>query len=304
SDYLHKYGTKGKDDPNNRAANRDLLDDGTLYVAKFSEGGMMKWLPLVYGQGPLTGKNGFKNQGDVLIETRYAADLLGATPMDRPEDVETNPVNGRTYVLLTKNEKRKQDKPHKGFGRKSNAPTNVVNTRMQNSHGQIIELIPPTVNGKADHAASEYRWEFFLMGGDPKNPKDKAKYHKSVTANGWLSTPDNVAFDPKGRIWLATDGQGAKQRGGYSDALYAADTTGPGRGLTRGFLTAPRGAETCGPTFTPDAKTLFLNIQGPGTDKKSGFKDASTRWPDNNPDMPPRPSLIVITKDDGGEIGS
>lgn len=303
-DYLYKFVTKGKYDPNNRAANRDLLDDGTLYVAKFSEGGMMKWLPLVYGQGPLTGKNGFKNQGDVLIETRYAADLLGATPMDRPEDVETNPVNGRTYVLLTKNEKRKKDKPHKGFGRKSNAPTNVVNTRMKNSHGQIIELIPPTVNGKADHAASEYRWEFFLMGGDPKNPKDKAKYHKSVTANGWLSTPDNVAFDPKGRIWLATDGQGAKQRGGYSDALYAADTTGPGRGLTRGFLTAPRGAETCGPTFTPDAKTLFLNIQGPGTDKKSGFKDASTRWPDNNPDMPPRPSLIVITKDDGGEIGS
>jgi secreted PhoX family phosphatase len=303
-DYLYKFVTKGKFDPNNRAANRDLLDDGTLYVAKFSEGGMMKWLPLSYGHGPLTEKNGYNNQGDVLIETRRSADLLGATPLDRPEDVETNPVTGRTYVLCTKNEKRKKDKPRKGFGRKSNAPLNAASTRLKNSHGQIIELIPPAVNGKANHAATEYRWEFFLMGGDPKNPKHKAKYHPGVTNNGWLSTPDNVAFDPKGRIWLSTDGQGSKKRGGYSDAVYAADTTGPARGLTRGFLTAPRGAETCGPTFTPDGKTYFLNVQGPGTDGKEGFKKPTTRWPDNKEGMPPRPSLIVITKDDGGEIGS
>lgn len=303
-DYLYKFVTKGKYDPNNREANRNLLDEGTLYVAKFSEGGRMKWLPLTYGQGPLTEKNGYRNQGDVLIETRRSADLLGATPMDRPEDVETNPVNGRTYVLCTKNEKRKADKPSKGYGAASNAPVNVANPRVNNTHGHIIELIAPTVNGKADHAATEARWEFFLMGGDPKNPEDKAKYHTGVTANGWLSTPDNIAFDPKGRIWISTDGQGSKQRGGYSDAVYAADTDGPGRGLTRGFLTAPRGAETCGPTFTPDGKTLFLNVQGPGTDGKEGFDKPSTRWPDFKEGMPPRPSLIVVTKDDGGVIGS
>ena len=303
-DYLYKFVTKGRYNPNDREANRNLLDSGTLYAAKFSEGGKMKWLPLVHGKGPLTEKNGFKSQADVLIETRRSADLLGATPMDRPEDVETNPVNGRTYVLCTKNQKRKPDKPSKGYGRKSNAPVNVANPRLENDHGHIIELIPPVVNGKADHAATAYRWEFFLMGGDPRNPKDRAKYHPDVSVNGWLSTPDNLTFDPKGRIWISTDGQGHKTRGGFSDAVYAADTSGPGRGLTRNFMAAPRGAETCGPTFTPDGKTLFINVQGPGTDGKEGFEKPTTRWPDFDEKMPPRHAMIVVTKDDGGEIGS
>jgi secreted PhoX family phosphatase len=224
-----------------------------------------------------------------MIETRHAADLLGATPMDRPEDVETNPVTGRTYVICTNNIARKPEQ------------IDAANPRAGNRHGQIIELIPPRVNGKADHAAGTYRWAFFLLGGDPANPKDKAKYLAEVSANGWLSNPDNCTFDSRGRIWIATDGQ---PMSGMADSVYAADTTGPGRGLTRCFFNAPRGAEICGPSFTPDNRTLFLAIQHPGADKGSTFAAPSTRWPDFAEGMPPRPSVVAITKDDGGEIGT
>jgi secreted PhoX family phosphatase len=288
-DCLYKFVTAGKVDPNDPAANRDLLDSGTLYAAKFEADGTMRWLPLVFGAGKLTPENGFHSQADVAIETRYAADLLGATPMDRPEDVETNPVTGRTYVMCTNNTKRKADQ------------VNAANPRAKNKHGHVIELIPPMVDGKADHAAGTYRWEFFLLGGDPGNPEHGAMYLAEVSKDGWLSTPDNCTFDARGRIWITTDGQ---PKSGIADSVYAADTQGPGRGLTRCFFNAPTGAEICGPAFTPDHKTLFLAIQHPGDDKGSAFEAPSTRWPDFAEGMPPRPSVVAVTKDDGGEIGT
>jgi hypothetical protein len=288
-DYLYKFVTEGRFQPGDREANRDLLDSGTLYVAKFAANGTMSWLPLVFGDGPLTAENGFHSHADVMIETRHAADLLGATPMDRPEDVETNPINGRTYVLCTNNTKRKPEQ------------IDAANPRAKNKHGQIIELIPPGEGKNADHTATNYRWDFFLIGGNPNDPKDGAMYLKEVSKDGWVSTPDNCAFDAKGRIWITTDGQ---PKSGMADSVYAADTQGPGRGLTRCFFNAPTGAEICGPTFTPDQRTLFVAIQHPGDDKGSTFDDPSTRWPDFAQDMPPRPSVVAITKDDGGEIGT
>ena len=288
--YVYKFVTRDAYNAQNSAANRDLLDNGTLYVARFDAGGKMQWLPLVFGQGPLTKANGFENQGDVLIETRRAADLLGATPMDRPEDVEVNPLTGRVYVVLTYNEQRKPEQ------------VDAANPRGPNNFGHIIEIVPPVVNGKADHTATECPWEFFIIGGDPKNPEHGARYPGPVSANGWIATPDNLAFDPKGRIWIATDGQ--EDRAGFSDSLYAAETSGPQRGVTRNFFSSPRGAEVTGPAFTPDGKTLFLSVQHPADEKGSTFDKPSTRWPDFKPDMPPRSAVVAITKADGGEIGS
>ncbi len=288
--YVYKFVTRDRYDPANAAANRDLLDNGTLYVARFNADGKMQWLPLVFGQGPLTKANGFENQGDVLIDTRRAADLLGATPMDRPEDVEPNPLTGRVYVVCTYNELRKPEQ------------ADAANPRGPNKHGHIIEIIPPMANGKPDHAATECPWEFFIIGGDPKNPEHGARYHGTVSSNGWIAAPDNLAFDPKGRIWIATDGQ--EDWAGFADSLYAAEASGPHRGITRCFFSSPRGAECTGPAFTPDGKTLFLSIQHPGDEKGSTFDKPSTRWPDFKPDMPPRAAVVAITKADGGEIGS
>ena len=286
-EYIYKFVTKGRFDAGNREANRDLLDKGTLFVARFDADGSMTWLPLVFGQGPLTEENDFHSQADVVIEARRAGQLMGATPMDRPEDVETNPNSGRVYVMLTGNKKRKEG--------------NAANPRVANYHGHIIELVPPTSRGKADHAATRYGWSFFLMGGNPVDDQSGAKYHEGISDNGWLSTPDNCTFDNQGRIWISTDGQ---PKSGFSDSVYAAETSGPRRGLTRCFFNAPKQAEICGPVFTPDNKTLFLAIQHPGDDFRKPYTDRATRWPDFNEGLPPRSSIVVVTKNDGDVVGS
>ena len=286
-DYVYRFVTARPWNPQDPAANRDLLDEGTLSVAKFDADGTMRWLPLVFGEGPLTGANGFASQADVLIETRRAADLLEATPMDRPEDVETNPVTGMVYVMLTNNARRTEIGP--------------ANPRASNAHGHVVELAPPGEAGARDHAAETMRWSLFLRGGKP-GVDAGAQYHRATSDQGWLSCPDNCAFDRKGRIWIATDGAGPAA--GVADGVYAADTTGRGRALTRLFYQAPTGAEVCGPFMLPDDSALFLAIQHPGEDPGSTFEAPSTRWPDFVEAAPPRPSVVVITKAGGGAVGS
>ena len=211
----------------------------------------MRWLPLVHGQGPLTAAHGFASQGDVVIEARRAADLLGATPMDRPEDVETNPVNGRVYVMLTNNSSREA---RRRWTRPIPGPEH------------------PRPCGRDHPARRRHRPRWTTpprrRAGASSSPPGKpgidagAQYHRATSDQGWLSCPDNCAFDSKGRIWIATDG--APFNAGVADGLYAADTAGPGRALTRLFYQAPTGAEVCGPRFTPDDRTIFLAIQHPG----------------------------------------
>jgi secreted PhoX family phosphatase len=284
-EYVYKFITRRAWNPGDRAANRDLLDDGTLYVAQFGDDGAVRWLPLVQGQGPLTPENGFASQADVLINARRAGDLLKATPMDRPEDIEANPATGHVFVILTNNSQRTPEQ------------VNRVNPRPRNAHGHIIEIQPKD----GDHAALEGTWSLFLAAGRPGIDAGTS-YHRATSSNGWLSCPDNCAFDAQGRIWIATDG--APTAAGIADGLYAADTRGMGRALTKLFFTAPTGAEICGPTFTPDGHTLFLAIQHPAEDAGSTFEKPSTRWPDFQANMPPRPTVIAITKRGGGVFGS
>ncbi len=280
--FIYKFVSAKKYNPKKSEINKTLLDEGILYAAKFDEESIT-WLPLVHGSAPLDASNGFASQADVLIETRRAAQLMGATPMDRPEDIEVSPTTGRVYVSLTNNTSR--DK------------TDAANPRPSNKHGHIIELTPPTTKGeKKDHAATRFEWDIFLLAGNPTDADDAAFYQDAPSEHGWLSCPDNLGFDPKGNLWITTDGQPHTMD--KADGIYVAACSGPTRGVPYHLYNAPRGAEVTGPCFTPDGSTMFVSIQHPADGLLSSFKSPSTRWPDFDDKLPPRPSVIAITRTD------
>ena len=292
-EYVYKFVTAGKFNPDDRTANLDLLDDGTLYVAKFDAEGGIEWLPLVHGTGPLNAENGFASQADVLIEARRAGDLVGATKMDRPEDIQPNSVNGKVYVMLTNNTKRKDDQ------------VDAANPRAKNAFGHIIEI----AEDEGDFAATKGKWEILLKCGDPSVAEVGASFSTDTTKNGWFGMPDNCSIDADGRLWVATDGNSPKETG-RADGVWAVDTAGGARGTSKLFFRVPVGAEMCGPLMLPDMATMMVAVQHPGDggedwegfDRPSYYEDLSTRWPDFKDDMPVRPAVVAITRKGGGKI--
>ena len=292
-EHVYRFVTARPVDPADHEANRDLLDHGTLSVARFLPDGTGRWLPLVHGEEPLTAANGFADQGDVVVHARLAATLLGATRMDRPEDIDVDPATGKVYLALTNNPARKPD------------DTDAANPRGPNPFGHIIEITPDG----GDHAAPGFRWEILVRCGDPALAEVGALYNPATTADGWFGAPDNLAIDSLGRLWVATDGN-SQARTGRADGIWGIDTKGTMRGTSRHFYRAPIGAEVCGPCFTPDTETLFLAIQHPGETVRDGanprlstYADPTTRWPDFASDRPPRPAVVAITRTGGGRIG-
>jgi secreted PhoX family phosphatase len=241
--------------------NPNILDKGTLYVAKFYEDGTLNWMPLSFGNSGINEDNGFNSQADVMINTRRAAKILGATDMDRPEDIDVNPVTGKVYVACTNNFKR--------------LDTNPANPRIANIHGHIIEFTPPKVGDKVNHAAETFDWDIFILGG------------------GSFACPDNIAFNLNGEMFITTDGM--SKINDTSDGIFKID----GKNAYR-IINAPIGSEPTGPEITPNGKSLFLSIQHPA--EGSVLDAISTRWPDFNSMIPPRPSVITITKKDGGVV--
>jgi secreted PhoX family phosphatase len=216
--------------------------------------------------------------------------------MDRPEDVEANPRTGEIYVMLTNNSKRTAEQ------------VDGPNPRAENRFGQIVEI----TEADGDNAADSATWELLVVCGDPSDPEVGARWNPATTENGWFASPDNCAVDPEGRLWVTTDQGSAWARSGTADGVWGLETEGPLRGTGKMFFRVPIGAEMCGPRFTEDGTALFVAVQHPATDgtknypgfeRDSTFEDPATRWPDFQPDMPPRPSVLVITKQDGGRIG-
>jgi secreted PhoX family phosphatase len=307
-EYVYKFVSAGRFEPHDRAANRDLLERGELYVARFDASGAGQWLPLRFDpKGPLNAAAGFRDQAEVLIKARAAASLLGATPMDRPEDVEANPVTGRIYVACTRNEQRKAaNGPGMYGGREIDLGPNPANPRPANEYGHIIEIR----EARDDHTATEFTWEVFLLAGDPSGGRlitdlsevrnDSAYYAGYDKAEDLspIGSPDNIGFDGAGNLWVVTDG---RQPRGDNDGCWVCPTTGPTRGRLQQFMSGPIGAEICGCSFTPNFDTLFLSIQHPG--EGGTVAQPASHWPDG-PGTQPRASVIAVRKEDGGVVGT
>jgi secreted PhoX family phosphatase len=313
-EYLYKFVTRDRFDPRSREANRDLLDHGTLHVARFDADGTGAWLPLVHGHGPLTAQAGFADQGEVVIRARAAADLLGATPMDRPEDVEAGAGRGRVYVAFTKNDDRTlESKRALADGREVDRRVDAANPRPANGFGHVLEI----VEDGEDVGSRTFRWNVFLLAGDPQAADARYLVDAAELVPGRLSSgdtyfaghpqrhelapigcPDNLGLDGDGNLWIVTDG--AQPRGDNNGA-FVVPIEGPDRGLLRQFMSGPRGAEICGCEFTPDGETLFLSIQHPG--EGGTLARPVSDWPDGG-GRPPRPSVVAIRKRGGGPVGS
>jgi uncharacterized protein len=274
-DYIYKFVGHGSWRAQ-RALGRSPLDHGTLYVARFDDDGSGVWLPLEFGKGPLTRRNGWQDQADVLLRTREAADAVGATKMDRPEWITVNPRNQDVYCTLTN-----------GSGWEG-----AANPRTPNPYGHIIRW----AEARGDNTATTFRWDIFVLAGDPA-------YDETVELDDTniFGSPDGLWFDADARLWIQTDISNSAQNlasRGYdniaNNAMLAAD---PKSGEIRRFLTGPRGCEITGVITTPDQRTMFANIQHPGESRPS-------TWPQEDGFDTPRAATVVITKDDGGVIGT
>ncbi|WP_066017162.1 PhoX family protein [Endozoicomonas atrinae] len=283
-EYVYKFVPDQAYEPGNSAANRDILDHGTLYVALFHDDGRGEWRPLVFGQNGLTRRNGFTSQADVLVHARRAADILGATTMDRPEWVAVHPQTREVYVTLTNNKHR---------GKKEDQEINAANPREDNRHGQIVRF----TEENSDPTATHFDWEIFLLAGD--RPGATLADGSSVPENlvgdikgDIFSSPDGIWFDYQGRLWIQTDYGDDDERNinmGTNQMLCCDPVTAE----VKRFLTGPRGCEITGVTTTPDGKAMWVNIQHPAISFPAS--DGKTR---------PRSSTVLITKDDGGVIGT
>ncbi len=285
NDYIYKFVSTGQYIAGDTVNNRNLLDSGTLYVAKFNDGaasgdfmGTGEWIELSMNNSALAAN--FSNLADILVHTRLAADAVGATPMDRPEWVTVHPQTNEVYATLTNNSGRTE--------------TDDANPRTANRYGQIIRWR----EAGGDAAAMSFEWDLFVLAGNPTiehtDPLNRGS--ANVTADNTFNSPDGLGFDASGRLWIETDG-GYTNTGNYANQgnnqMLCAH---PETKEIRRFLVGPKECEITGLTFTPDQKTLFINVQHPG-------ELGGSTWPDGAGNLP-RSATVIVTKDDGGVIGS
>lgn len=310
-EYIYKFVSSKKfvdapaDSPRQAAAarreNMKALDEGVLYVAVFEGNsddfrentlpedgaydGTGRWVKLATCRPDGTAESHVDGMSgeEVLIFTRLAGDKVGATKMDRPEDVQPHPTTGRVYAALTNNQYRGAARPGK-----DDEPAMEYAPVKENKNGYVLEM-------DDDHAGEDFTWNLLLVCGDPGAAET---YFGGFDASSVspISCPDNLAFDPRGNLWISTDGNAL----GSNDGLFAVSLEGATRGLTKQFLTVPFEAETCGPVVT-DTRVL-VNVQHPGENDEATVKNASSHWPDGGTSLA-RPSTVVVWKNDNGPIG-
>jgi len=258
-----------------------LLSDGTLYAAKFESDGSGKWLALT----PET--TGMKDRAEIAIHTRLAASKVGATTMDRPEWVASNPVKAEVYCALTNNKNRGL-KPNKGG---DETPVGGPNPREANKYGQIVRWRPQGGN----HAATGFDWDLYVMAGNPSVHGDANAGSSNINAGNMFNSPDGIIFDDKGLLWIQTDGNYKNEKdfaGQGNNQMLVGD---PATGEIRRFMVGPKECEVTGMCWSSDRKTLFVGIQHPGEKGGSHFPGGG--------DSVPRSGVVAIRRDDGSQIG-
>lgn len=297
-EYIYKFVSRDKIKPAGNGltqaqANKDLLDHGVLHVARFDADGKGQWIPMIHGQGPLTAANGFADQGEVLIKSRQASDLLGATKMDRPEWLTIDPLSGWVYCTLTNNSQR---------GTAGRPGVDAANPRANNVMGQIIRW-----KDAGDFDGKTFEWNHLVLAGDPANERAEAKGN---IKGDIYACPDGISFDKQGVLWIQTDAHATQMYKGElarigNNQMLACD---PATGETRRFLTGPTNCEVTGVGLTPDNTTMFISIQHPGetpSDRSDPAKPSQySNWPNYAPNGRPRSALVAIRKNDGGIIGT
>ncbi len=281
NEYIYKYVSRDKYRP--QRSDGRLLDDGVLYVARFNPDGSGDWLALdhanpAFQRACKAAGVRFADQGEVLINTRLAADIVGATKMDRPEWGAVHPDTGEVYFTLTNNSGRQQ--------------SDAANPRSPNAFGHIIRWR----EASRDFAGTRFTWDIYLLAGPEEN--SRSPKGRALDATNILASPDGLWFDDEGRLWIQTDMSGSQLSSGPfgNNQMLVSD---PRTGETKRFLVGPLGAEVTGITATPDFRTLFVNIQHPGEGSTS--TNYTSTWPDGA-GRRPRSATVIITREDGKRL--
>jgi uncharacterized protein len=309
--FIYKFVTTGTVNTTDRAANDGLLDSGTLYVATFNSAGTGTWSPLTFGSVAALSSPTFEDQADILIRTRTAAAALGGTPMDRPEDIEVNPVSGYIYAAMTGTSRATADAANPRISSVATDPNSARG-------GHIIEIRETGGN----HAGLTFSWEIFMLCGTPGvgGSLDAVTVPAGANSSGRtyfagfdetqvspIARPDNVAFDTLGNMWITTDGMPSAASGGglgLHDTIYGVPTAVPERGHLKALCSGPKGCEMTGPYLTYDDKTLFASIQHPGEDGTIVVPQST--WNSIPATTPPgtcaRNAVIAIRRLDGSSV--
>ncbi|WP_318483641.1 PhoX family protein [Photobacterium leiognathi] len=299
-EYLYKFESTALWDPADASPSNRLLtgdkymDEGTLYVARFNEDSTGTWLPLTLDSITTSGDtlaSHFNSLAEIIINTAGAADLVGATPMDRPEWAAVDPYTGSVYLTLTNNTKRTDS-------------TNPANPRLNNKFGHIIRW-------DEGENPTEFDWDIFVFGS-PSNG-DEETNRSGLTDLNQFASPDGLAFDQRGIMWIQTD-NGADEVEEYTnDQMLAVVPSqllddddnqtviaSSNQGELKRFFVGPNGCEVTGFTISPDYTSLFVNIQHPSN---WPYSDNAAEAAPNGTEVRPRSSTVVIRREDGGEIG-
>ncbi len=342
-EYIYKYVSDSPWEPADAAAGNRMavgakyLDAGRLYAARFHEDGSGEWLPLDRANPAVAGygRYPFADDGDVLLHARIAADGAGATRMDRPEWSTVNPANGDVYITLTNNSSRALRDENGGFGVDAANPR-AYEDRRQDSAPQRGNVNGHIVRLAEDHPGStRFRWDIYLFGA--QSDADASLINLSgLTADQDFSSPDGIRFGPGTELcWIRTDDHAMTDRsnammlaavpgelgdGGFRELDHGGTTVvtrigaRPRASELKRFMVGPVDQELTGLAETPDGRVLFVNVQHPGfgTPRDGALRPEryTSHWPGNMGYGPggdlarPRSATVMITKDDGGKIGS